>query len=1035
MMHPGHRRRIEKKLQQDGLHPAHRRRLEEKLQRDDEERGSMGMLRPNVSLTRDPLRREELPKERTELDYAPGFLDVGDRPWWLLTAFLLLVLVHAVRSTTLFGDWASSPFVFGAIGLGGVLAAVFYLARRRTTAAVHALLVALLVGGALATDNPFVPFLATAAALIAVAALAGTMQRHFGDWLAAYMFAPMPSRRVWAAFWRRHSFATHLLAAIQRLGRAPLPSIPQAKSEEGRRAAAREAPECAAYDFGFLVVGAALLLALLVLALSPVPVIGGVFALLVFALVVGAYAFLSLRSYRFAHGLSWADIRQALRDARATWFSYQGARAPGVFWSPAGSAELRLSRTAWTYRALAASTILLASYFPVGLIAFGPGPWEQQNDRVVERRLGADKPTLESARAGLPAETIEFAATLEPLERRDYLDAAASLKFREERVRARASVGLDLARDPEAWPLLSAIGLTSDPVLHALALLFALALCLTVPYALFWTTALAIAGRAAVHHYRAYASREGDYVEPRSLWAAGVERLQNSNNELERRHLWMGMSRENEYPVLLDRELLGQHMHILGGTGSGKTSRGITPLMEQLVGPDCSTVVLDLKGDMALFESARLSAKRAGVPFKWFSSQSHRSTFIFNPFAQRHLHQFTNLERSEVFTKALGLDYGEGYGQSHFSRENRDVLLRCLERFPDVPSFAWLEHELARLPKDGIGTVFANKKQREDAGDLLAVIRSLARIEALNVSPRGAPPAKDSEGCDLFDPLTEEKCAELSEQAIDMGDVLAEPSVLYFHLPASLHSGSDREIGKFALHALLTAAAVAEGDHPQVYVFIDEFQQIVSEDLDRFFEQARSMGISLILANQSPSQLSRVSAHMLSTIQANTYIQQVFAMNEPDQRRVLQELSGEAMYELSSTGTSSGASGSSETFRTNEDIGPRFRPNDIIEMSARDEECLITFKRNSGYTQFDGYPFRMYSEFHVTADIYKARLGAPWPAESNHPGTFTPPLEPQIEVVPATPPRKSARPKKPQPKTETTDVSDILDALGQGDDS
>ena len=685
MMHPGHRHRIEKKLERDGLHPAHRRRLEEKLERDDEERGAMDRLRPNVSLTRDPLRWDSLPDAPTELDYVPGFHDVGARPRWIRSALVLLVAIYALRVSTLFGNWAASPFVFGAIALAGVLVAAFYLVRRSAARAAYAALVALVFSGTLATESPFVPFFGLVLALIAVASLAGTMQRHFGDWLGAYMFAPSPFRDVWRTLWRKLSLGTHLLAAFSLFSGSSM-RIPATENKDERRAAAREAPERAAYDFGFLVVVAALALAFLVLALTPIPVLGGFFALLVLGLVLGAYALLSLRSYRLANELSWDDVKEALRYARASWFSYTGGRAPGVFGSPAGSANHRLSRTAWVYRGLAASVVLLASYFPVGLLAFGPGPWEAQNDRVVERRLGADKPTLEKARAALPAETLEFAATLDDARRREYLDAAENLRFGEDLGRARARVGLDLARDPEAWPLLSAIGLTDDPVLHALALLFALALCLTVSYALFWTTVVAVAGRAAVHHYQAYASREGVYVEPRSLWAAGVERLQGSKNPVERRHLWMGMSRENEYPVLLDRELLGQHMHILGGTGSGKTSRGITPLMEQLVSRECSTVVLDLKGDMALFESARLSAERAGVPFKWFSSQSHRSTHVFNPFGQKHLHKFTDLERSEVFTKALGLDYGEGYGQSHFSRENRDVLLRCLERFPDAPS-------------------------------------------------------------------------------------------------------------------------------------------------------------------------------------------------------------------------------------------------------------------------------------------------------------------------------------------------------------
>ena len=56
-----------------------------------------------------------------------------------------------------------------------------------------------------------------------------------------------------------------------------------------------------------------------------------------------------------------------------------------------------------------------------------------------------------------------------------------------------------------------------------------------------------------------------------------------SNDELEAKHLYLGTSIEGDYPVLLHEELLFQHAHILGDTGSRKTSIGIAPLLTQLI--------------------------------------------------------------------------------------------------------------------------------------------------------------------------------------------------------------------------------------------------------------------------------------------------------------------------------------------------------------------------------------------------------------------------------------------------------------------
>ncbi len=49
--------------------------------------------------------------------------------------------------------------------------------------------------------------------------------------------------------------------------------------------------------------------------------------------------------------------------------------------------------------------------------------------------------------------------------------------------------------------------------------------------------------------------------------------------------------------MLLDRKILDQHMHIVGDTGSSKTSLGVAPLSTQLIArKDCGVVVVDLKG-------------------------------------------------------------------------------------------------------------------------------------------------------------------------------------------------------------------------------------------------------------------------------------------------------------------------------------------------------------------------------------------------------------------------------------------------------
>lgn len=56
------------------------------------------------------------------------------------------------------------------------------------------------------------------------------------------------------------------------------------------------------------------------------------------------------------------------------------------------------------------------------------------------------------------------------------------------------------------------------------------------------------------------------------------QRTMRSNDPLETEHLYLGTSITGDYPVLVPEELVRRHTHILGGTGSGKTSAAVIRL-------------------------------------------------------------------------------------------------------------------------------------------------------------------------------------------------------------------------------------------------------------------------------------------------------------------------------------------------------------------------------------------------------------------------------------------------------------------------
>ena len=514
-----------------------------------------------------------------------------------------------------------------------------------------------------------------------------------------------------------------------------------------------------------------------------------------------------------------------------------------------------------------------------------------------------------------------------------------------------------------------------------------------VLFAVLWFTG----GRLLARYYQALEAPDAYEVPPEPTkkelaggkrgitpWDNRIERIVTSPDKLENEHFYLGASIEGDYPVLLHRDLLNAHAHILGDTGSRKTSIGIAPLLAQIIArEDSSVLIIDLKGDKTLFEAAREEADTYRIPFKWFTNITGRSSYVFNPLTQSHVERLTTNQLTQGILQALALEYGEDYGRGYYSALNELVLTGYLRSYrKNIRSFKELHRYLcdkAAYP--------GSREEWEKTRHVTGAVDKLAHVGPMNVVADGG-----------------EVPGSVRNQ-MDLTSLLSRKQVFYFYLSSAQEQATVSKIAKLAMFSLLTAASRrGEGENEPVYVFVDEFQRAISENISLFFEQARGFKLHFILANQTPGQLDKQGVNLTDVVESCTAFKQSFRASDEKSMKRLIETSGEAIYhsmqwtqllndafvesddEALSFGTALAQNNAlAETpdgfaeARVNESVGPRLEKNTVIETFARPLASFVRFSESSGYTQFSGYPTTVLSEYHITKTLLGHREEMTWP--------------------------------------------------------
>lgn len=759
---------------------------------------------------------------------------------------------------------------------------------------------------------------------------------------------------------------------------------------------------------------------------------------------------------------------------------------PGC-WNPSKHARLVWSSSL--------ALLAVAATLAISLSAFLP--WDapfakSQFQRVFRTQILPDRDSLALARKLAPAVNWNrfpkpYAPSEGALIREDVYAQLPSLPINEQRElltkykrqlqeRAVYEAGIDkqtaiaLNSSPYLWIYVAFRGLftTSSGFAYCFPVVFASA-ALVAPFFLFVS---AFRWFPVLQQTRVDIQRgiNRDDKRPRTEWERYTRILANSDHVAqdpltkksirEADHFFMGHEPQVEFPILLHKSILSQHVYILGGTGFGKTSLGIMPLVMRLIrgettesqkdapqpersetksipaqtnhSPMPPMLIIDLKGDMALFQTVKEEVqKKANAEgrtlhdaFRVFTCEHDHASHRFNPFANLGARARSTVEICSIFLDALNLNHGEGYGKSYYTKQSR-TLLNDVLKASNPKSF----RELYSVLKEKKGS-----KEYRDAYELVATIEALNDYENI---------ARESENP--------------SNPAIIMQDVVRNRQVVYFWLPAAEHSTTAREIAGLALYTFYTAQREwvrsnewreRQKSSPNAYLIIDEFQRVASFNYPNILREARAFGLGIIMAHQSSSDLKLSDLDLAPIVNENTRLKLFFAIQDAHERENFSKLSGQEIavqrsFSTSSTNTLKYAvrpgnkkpsvfweTETTDTVSMSPIMKQRITTNDIIATSDSPFEYYMLVGQGAGYTQFGGYPIPVRTSWAMPEKEYERRSVAEWPS-LNELG-----IRPEPRVVEKQPTQKKEN-KKPHKNEAEADafIQERLAALKKQDPS
>ena len=334
----------------------------------------------------------------------------------------------------------------------------------------------------------------------------------------------------------------------------------------------------------------------------------------------------------------------------------------------------------------------------------------------------------------------------------------------------------------------------------------------------------------------------------------------------------LGIWNDTDRPVSITEQQLCWHLHALGFSGAGKTSRVLIPLANQAINKGRGLIFIDWKAERQAINKFKELSNEKGKEFYYLSltQNSHKTNLLDtgNP-----------LQLADRLMVALDLVW-EGPAQ-FYSMVQKSFLIDLITAYlkeakaitiRDIYNILSDNNQFSTL----LPSWSEDKKTLDQLRGLRASLAPLAAIDQLNS-------------------LT----SDFSLKSIIDGN-----HTLYVHLSSQAYPQLAGTIGKLLCMSLETIAVNRSEKDTPFFLFLDEFQDCACAAQLNLLEKFRSSNLGLILSNQSSGQLTTPQLggeSYLQVIEDCTEIKIVFRRKNGKEAQKFAENTGTEPYSDRST--------------------------------------------------------------------------------------------------------------------------------------